>query len=98
MPSNVREFIVGELRRTGVPLDLDQVAGKLHVTMEALTEQMRESNLLSDAHGLTHEQARLAVEFYGRGAIFDEQIERLIDEFEASKAKLGEIDRRWPKS
>jgi hypothetical protein len=96
VPSNVREFIVDELRRTGVPLDLEKIARQLRITMDILAKQMRESPLLSDARGLTHEQARLAVEFYGRGTIFDEQIERLIEEFEASKAKLDEIERRRP--
>jgi len=97
MSANVREFIVDELRRTGVPLDLDKVAGRLNVTVEVLKKNMRESNPLSVARGLTHAQARLAVEFYGRGAIFNDEVEKLIDEFEASKAKLDEIERRWPK-
>ena len=91
MAPTIRVCIVEEPKRLRTPFSLDEIGKKQGLSKEAMREEMRASRLLSSACGLTHEQALEVVEFYGRGVIFDDHIEKLIDEFEVSKAKMDEL-------
>jgi hypothetical protein len=90
----ILEFIVDEFRDSGIPLTLDEIARKRGIERSAVDAQMRKADRISDFRGLTPDQAFKVLEFYGPGAIFDNSLERAIMEFQASKARLDEMDRR----
>jgi hypothetical protein len=93
--TNIREFIVDEFGRSRAPLSLDEVAAKFGLDVPAVKKHLLRGERLSDARGLTPEKVAKVIEFYGRGVIFSDVIERLAEEFEASEAKLKDLDDRF---
>lgn len=91
----ILEFIVDEFRATEVPLTLDEIARRRGVDKPTVEKEIRASERLSDFRGLRPEQALKVIEFYGQGAIFNDLLERSVEEFQSSKAKLDEMDRRF---
>jgi len=95
MPAGIREFIVDEFKATGALLSLEEIARKRGQDEKAVREEMRTSPLLSDFRGLTPDQAQNIIDYYGPGVVFSADLEHAQYEFQASKRKLEETDRRF---
>jgi hypothetical protein len=95
MSIRIREFIVDEFKAAGALLSLEELARRRGQDENAVREAMRTSPLLSDFRGLTPDQAQNVIDFYGPGVVFSADLERAMSEFQASKRKLEDMDRRF---
>lgn len=90
----IREFIVDQFKRKRKPLSLDEVAQQLNLSSAKLRERLRKSEPLANFRGLTQAKASKVIEFYGKGVIFNAELEWLISEGKKSENRLKQLARK----
>ena len=94
MDATIRDRIIDRFKMAKAPESLDKIAQKLGLSRSSVEHQMSTTSLLSDFRGLTPDQALKLIEFYGEGVIFDRSLERVAREFQVTKDKIKDIERR----
>jgi hypothetical protein len=88
----IRQRIIRSFLERGSPIPLADLAKELGLPLESIDLQLKESEKLSDLHGLEIRQANELIQYYGEDMLFTADVVDTVSQYLLVRSKLAAIE------
>lgn len=91
---DLRDLIIGEFLGSGRVPSPQSIARKAGIDLDTFRRKLENTPRLSNLKGLTPEQARQLIETFGKGVLFEADIESSLERLAAVRKEIEDKEKR----